>query len=106
LSSWSSIAVLLRVVGSTLSLVGSWQRTVAATRKTRSDGVEVAVIPTIQVFSSSNLRMMETMFGFTKHGPRVIRQLMFRGPLKGPDFQASITVFERYCHGRIKGRLL
>jgi len=27
------------------------------------------------------------------------------GPRKGTDFQASITVFERYCQGRIKGTI-
>jgi len=26
---------------------------------------------------------------------------MFCGPWKGPDFQASITVFERYGQGRM-----
>ena len=37
-------------------------------------------------------------------GPKVARELKFCGrPRKGPDFQASITIFERYCQGRIKG---
>jgi len=35
--------------------------------------------------------------------PNVARELKFFGPQKGPDFHASITVFERYCEGRIKG---
>jgi len=37
------------------------------------------------------------------YGPKAALELKFCDPRKGPDFQASITVFERYCQGWIKG---
>jgi len=35
-------------------------------------------------------------------GPKVALELKLCGPWKGPDFRASITIFERYRQGWIK----
>jgi len=34
---------------------------------------------------------------------KVAQELKFSGPKKGPDFQASVTVFERFCQCQIMG---
>jgi len=107
-SSWISVAVMPRVVGSTLSLVGSGRRSnVAATLKTSSDRADVAVIVLEQQHSDkgNDIRFSKTVKQGSACGPKAARELKFCGPRKGLDFQASITVFERYCQGRIKGTL-
>jgi len=36
-------------------------------------------------------------------GPKLAWELNFCDPRQGTDFQASVAVFQRYFHGRIKG---
>jgi len=57
---------------------------------------------TIYVFQNPKTGVCKPM----ARGPKVARELKFCGPRKGPGLQAGITVFERYCQGRIKESVL
>ena len=86
-----------------------------ATQQTRSDGAGVVVIPRSCQTVAFRLGKWCTFLQNPKTGmcnPWAAGQkwsgswnFVGCGPRKGPDFQASITVFERYCRcqGRFKG---
>jgi len=112
-SSWISIAVTPRVVGSTLALVDSGQRCiVAATPKTCSGGADVDLIPSSRAATFrwgkrySFIQILKT--GVCDPWPAGQKwpggwSFVVRGKVQG--FQAMIAIFEKYCHWRIEGAI-
>ena len=78
------------------------RRIVAATPKTGSDAADVASHPVSRAAAFRSGKRC-SLFQNPKTGACNPWARGSSGPWKGTNFQARITVFERYCHGRIKG---